>query len=144
MTPPTDISTEERKLLDTVDALSDDIFALTAALVREPSTLGNEQGVLAVMEEAMSSRGWSPRRVPMDTARLAEHPAHAPTPWDDDPATRHNLAAVIPGQGGGPGRGQILPVQRPPGRGQPRTPGPLEPRPLRAPGPGRLDVRSRL
>ncbi len=91
----------EEKLLATVDALSEDIFELTAALVREPSTLGHEQSALTVMERAMTDCGWTPERVPMDTARLAEHPAHAPTPWDDDPATRHNLAAVVQGQGQG-------------------------------------------
>jgi len=97
----TDLSTKERALLDTVDALSGDILDLTAALVREPSVLGNEQSALAVMEHAMTGFGWTPERVPMDTDRLARHPAHAPTPWDDDPATRHNLAAVLPGQGHG-------------------------------------------
>ncbi len=95
------MDSRERRLLDSVDALSDDIIDLTAALVREPSTLGNEQSVLAVMEEAMAGFGWPVERVPMDMARIAGHPAHAPTPWDDDPATRHSLVARLPGAGGG-------------------------------------------
>jgi acetylornithine deacetylase len=83
-----------------VDSLTNDILDLTGRLVAEPSTLGQEASVIAVMEDELTDLGFSPRRIPIDPEALSGHPGFAPTPWDY--TGRENLAAVRPadGQGG--------------------------------------------
>lgn len=89
----------EKALLAAVDRLSDDIIDFASRLVAQPSTLGNEAGVLEVMEEQLASLGWPPRRVAIDPAALKNHPGFAPVPWDYE--GRYNLVAVRPADGGG-------------------------------------------
>lgn len=94
-----EISTTERHLIGAVDALEADIVDSTCRLVAQPSTLGNEASVLAVMAEELERLGLQPQRVPIDPARLASHPGFAPVPWDYD--GRCNLVARRGADGNG-------------------------------------------
>jgi acetylornithine deacetylase len=100
-----DISAKEKLIIDTVDALQDDIVDFTQQLVAEPSTLGNEASVMAVMEDRLQRLGLQPERIPIDARRLAAHPGFAPVPWDYE--NRFNLVAVEPPAGAG-GRSVLL------------------------------------
>lgn len=82
------------KILETVDALADDMTAFTAALVAEPSVLGEEKSALLAMEEELFRLGHAPVRVPMDAKRLTRHPGYAPVPWEYAPGEQFNLVAV--------------------------------------------------
>ena len=96
----TTLDHKEQKLMDTVDALADDIFDFTSRLVAEPSTLGQEATVLQVMADELAKAGYTPHKISLDSAQLLKHPGYAPTPWEA--GDRHCLAAVRPadGQGG--------------------------------------------
>jgi acetylornithine deacetylase len=89
-----DMDTRERKIIDTVDALSEDIIALTERLVRQPSVLEKEVGALETMEEALEGLGLPPVRVPIDPEKLSAHPGFAPVPWSYE--GRYNLVARRP------------------------------------------------
>ncbi len=84
----------ERKLIDTVDRLSEEILDLTERLVAQPSVLENETGALAEMEAAWRRLDLAPVRVPVEPAKLAVHPGFAPVPWDYE--GRYNLVAQRP------------------------------------------------
>ncbi len=100
------MDTREQAIILAVEALSDDIIELTRRLVAEPSTLLNEASVLTVMENAFVGLGHDPVRVPIDPARLASHPGFAPVTWDyTHYQGRHNLVAVVKGQGSQGGQG---------------------------------------
>jgi len=89
----------EQKIIDTVDTLTDDIIGFACRLVAEPSTLGKEKSVLAVMEAQLESLGLAPRRIPIDPDVLSAHPGFAPVPWGY--ADRYCLAATQPPAGSG-------------------------------------------
>lgn len=89
----------ERKIIATVDALTDDIIGLTERLVRQPSVLGEESGALEVMEDAWRGLGLAPVRVPVDPDKLATHPGFAPVPWSYE--GRYNLVAPCPADAAG-------------------------------------------
>jgi acetylornithine deacetylase len=89
----------EKKIIETVDSLSGDILDFTSRLTAEPSTLGNEASVLAVMEEELTKLSIDPIRIPIDPEKLAEHPGWAPVPWSYE--NRYNLAATRPADGSG-------------------------------------------
>lgn len=91
----------EQHILSVVDTLADDIVDFTSRLVSQPSTLGNEQSALVVMEDELLSMGLSPVRVPIDTERLKAHPGYAPVPWEYDPAQSYNVVAGVPAAGAG-------------------------------------------
>ncbi len=76
------LSGAEKKIVDTVTVLSDDICQFTCDLVAQPSTLGNEAGAVAVMEEKLSRLGYTPTRVPIDYDTLKDHPGFAPVTWE--------------------------------------------------------------
>lgn len=88
------LDTRETKIVEAVDALADDMADLTAALVAEPSVLGNEKSALLVMEEALLRLGHAPVRVPMDPKRLNRHPGYAPVPWEYQVGEQFNLVTV--------------------------------------------------
>lgn len=75
------MDSHERKIIETVDRLTDEIIDLTGRLVAQPSVLENEAGVLEVMEAAWRDLGLSPVRVPVEPEKLSDHPGFAPTPW---------------------------------------------------------------
>ena len=93
---------EEKKVLQAVDNYSDEILDFTCRLVQEPSTLGNEASVVAVMEKELKGLGYSPVRIPIDPGILGSHPRFAPVDWEyqqDD--GRDNVVAVIKASGSG-------------------------------------------
>jgi acetylornithine deacetylase len=81
----------EKQILDTVDHLTDDILDFTCRLVAEPSTLENEASALQVMEEELTKLSFDSIRVPIDPAKLSEHPGFAVVPWSYE--GRYNLVA---------------------------------------------------
>ena len=81
----------EKKILESVDALKDDILDFTCRLVAEPSTLGNEMSVMTLMEDELRRLAFEPYRVPVDPVTLSQHPGFAPTPWSYE--GRFNMAA---------------------------------------------------
>jgi acetylornithine deacetylase len=87
----------EKKIIQTVEKLSDDIMDFTSRLTAEPSTLGNEASVLAVMEEELTKLSFNPTRIPIDPEKLSEHPGWAPVPWSYE--NRYNTAATRPADG---------------------------------------------
>jgi acetylornithine deacetylase len=89
----------ERKLIETVESLSEKIVDLTEQLVAQPSVLEKETGALEVMEAAWRGLGLSPVRVPVEPDRLAAHPGFAPVPWGYE--ERYNLVAQRPADADG-------------------------------------------
>ncbi len=89
----------EKKLMETVVALSPEIAAFTCRLTAEPSTLGNEASVLAVVESELKTLGFKYQRVPIDPEALSSHPGFAPVPWGYE--GRHNVVAGRPADGEG-------------------------------------------
>ena len=76
---------QEKHILEIVYGLTDEIINFTSRLVAEPSTLGNESSVLRVMEDQLTSLGFSPVQVPIDVPKLKQHPGYAPVrhiPYD--------------------------------------------------------------
>ena len=81
----------EKKILNWVDTLSDDILDFTSRLVAEPSTLGNEASAMEVMEAELKTLAFEPNRIEIDPAELSQHPGFAPVPWSYE--GRFNVAA---------------------------------------------------
>ena len=69
---------EERAILDSVNAGRVETEALLASLVRHPSVLGAEAGCLDAMAAAYAGLGLSPFRVPVDPAALQDRPGWSP------------------------------------------------------------------
>ncbi len=88
------LDSRERALLAALAGMEDDMFALAARLVAQPSTLGREAAALQVMEQELLALGHRPRRVEIDPQDLARHPGFAPVPWDYQ--GRYNLVARRP------------------------------------------------
>ena len=95
----TGLDVREQKLMEAVNALSDDMFDFAARLVAEPSTLGREESVLEVMAAELTRLGYAPEKIPLDSDDLRRHPGYAETPWE--PGTGHCLAVVRPADGAG-------------------------------------------
>ncbi len=90
----------KRAILAAVDDLGAEAEEMLAALVRFPSTLGNEGPCLDHVAGLFAALGADVRRVPTDPASLAGHPGFSPPlmPY----AGRDNVAAVLnPARGGG-------------------------------------------
>lgn len=87
------IKSTEKKIIDTVEHLKDDIIDLTCALVSEKSVLGNEAGAVNLMKNKLAALGFSPVKIPIDPDRLKDHPGFAPVPWDYN--DKNNVAAVV-------------------------------------------------
>jgi acetylornithine deacetylase len=92
-------SNKEKQIIAAVDTLEDDIIDLTARMVAQPSTLGNEQSVLRMMETRLSGLGFKTIRLPILPHELSAHPGYAPVPWDYD--NRYNLVVTEPASGAG-------------------------------------------
>jgi acetylornithine deacetylase len=85
-------SKQEKKLIETVDRLADDVLDYASRLVREPSTLRNEASVVKVAEEELRKLSFKPISVPIDPAVLATHPGFAQVPWEYE--GRKNVVAI--------------------------------------------------
>jgi acetylornithine deacetylase len=81
----------EKRILDSVDQVADDIFDFTSRLVAEASILEKEASVLQVMEAELRKLSFSPVRIPIDPDKLSRHPGFAPVPWSYE--GRYNVAA---------------------------------------------------
>lgn len=93
------MNTIEMKVFSTIDALKDSMVSFLQALVRCPSTLGNERSAQEIVYRKLKSLGlraeiWEPR-----LSDLCAHPAFAPVEWDY--TGRPNVTATLPGSGGG-------------------------------------------
>lgn len=93
------LNDKEKQVVEAVETLRDDICDYTGRLVAEPSILGNESSVLAVMEAELTRLGLQPVKVPIDPHKLCDHPGFAPVPWGYE--NRHNLIAIEPSAGTG-------------------------------------------
>ncbi len=82
----------ETAILDAARGVEEETVGLLARLVRERSLLGQEQGALAVMEEAFRGLGLAPFAVPVEEAKLQGVAGWSPAliPY----AGRDNVAAV--------------------------------------------------
>lgn len=82
-----------------VDRRRDDLVDLTARLVREPSTLGSEEGAQRIVDDRLRTLGFRVERVQPDEARASADPlAGMPLlPYED----RTCVAGRLPGSGGG-------------------------------------------
>ena len=74
----------DRKILDAIDAEADWIADVLVALVRAPTTLGNEEAGQVVVREILREVGLEPVDVPMDAAALRASPGSSPFDWDVD------------------------------------------------------------
>jgi acetylornithine deacetylase len=91
---------EEKEILKSVDRYTDAIMEFTCRLVQEPSTLGNEQSVVNVMEQELKNLGYCPVRIPIDPQTLKDHPGFAPVEWDySEYEGRDNIVSVVKATG---------------------------------------------
>jgi len=82
----------EKRIIETVDQLADDILDFVRRLVSEPSTLGNETLAINVMEEELKRLSFNPIKVPIDPDALANHPGFATGPWPYE--NKNNIVAI--------------------------------------------------
>jgi acetylornithine deacetylase len=87
----------EKKLIQAVESLSDDIIDFTCRLVKEPSTLGNESAAVNLMKKELIKLSFLPVLVPIDPSLLADHPGYAEVPWRYE--NKNNVVAVRPPDG---------------------------------------------
>lgn len=99
------MNAKERRIIEEVDRLTNDIFDFASRLIIQPSTLGNETSALQVMEEELVRLSLNPIRVPISPDLMAEKPGFTPVPWDYK--NRYNLVALYLGTGQG-GRSALL------------------------------------
>ncbi len=88
------MNAKEKKIVERVDALSNDMLDFAARLVAQPSTLGQEASALEVMASELKRLSLEPKKVAIDPESLAEHPGFAPALWGYE--GRYNLVAVRP------------------------------------------------
>jgi acetylornithine deacetylase len=90
----------EKRIIETVDGLADDLLDFASRLVREPSTLGNEASVTRIMEGELTKLSFDPVKVPIKPDELGKHSGFAPVPWGYE--DRYNIVArrEASGQGG--------------------------------------------
>jgi acetylornithine deacetylase len=84
---------QEKKIIDCVNNLRDDIVDFTTRLVAQPSTLGNEAGVVEVMTEELGRLGFTTSQIPLKSEALTSHPGFAPVPWSLD--GRNNVIGTL-------------------------------------------------
>src|SRR5439155_460213 len=85
---------EDREILDAIESERTWICDLLASLVREPTTLGEEERGQAVVRDALRGLRLSPVDVRMDADAIRAHPSHSPFDWDVSGKT-NAVAAVI-------------------------------------------------
>lgn len=90
---------EEKKLIETVENLRNDILDLTVKLVKQKSILGQEQSAVNLMADTFKTLSFAPRQIPIDPEKLAEHPGFAPVPWSYD--DRYNIVGSRKADGEG-------------------------------------------
>ena len=90
---------KEKKIIDTVGLLADDIVDFTCRLVAEPSTLGCEATVVEVMKAELEHLSLAPQLVPIDPETMSRHPGFAPVPWEYK--DKNNIVAVREADGTG-------------------------------------------
>ena len=83
----------EKKIVETVNHLYDDIVDFTSRLVAQPSTLGNESGAVEVMTEELGKLGFTVSLLPLKSKELARHPGFAPVPWSLE--ERNNVVGTL-------------------------------------------------
>ena len=84
----------EKKILEEVDQLRNDIIEFACGLISQPSVLGKETSVLETMEEKLKSLSFNTVKVPIVPGDLSKKPGFAPVPWSYE--NRHNLVATCP------------------------------------------------
>ncbi len=89
----------EKKIIQTVESLGDDIIDFTCRLVKEPSTLGNEASAVELMKDELEKLSFLPVMVPIDSSVLSGHPGFAEVPWKYE--HKNNVVAVRPPDGTG-------------------------------------------
>src|SRR5262245_57846585 len=106
----------EDAVRDAVERRRGELVELLQALVRHPSTLGNESQAQAIVEERLRAAGFDVERVvPDPEAALADPYAGYPyLPYEG----RYSIAGRLPGSGGGTsmhlnGHVDVVPVERP-------------------------------
>jgi len=72
---------KEKRIIEEVNGLADDILDFSCRLVAESSTLGQESSALTVMENELQKISLDSVRVPVEASALAQHPGFAPVPW---------------------------------------------------------------
>jgi acetylornithine deacetylase len=92
------MSAARQRLFDAIAAREDELIHLIQRLVREPSVLGNEMGAQRVVADYLRAGGLEP-----DVWELPESVLELPGAGNSGvPFTgRHNVAAALPGAGGG-------------------------------------------
>ena len=85
------MDSKEKKIIEVVESLSDEMIDFTRRLVAEASTLENEHSALEVMEDELKKLSFDPIRIPLDAEQLATHPGFATVPWSNE--GRYNLVA---------------------------------------------------
>lgn len=93
------LNKQEKKIVQTIESLADDIVDFTCRLVKEPSTLGNEASAVDLMKTELERLSFTPVFVPIDPFRLDDHPGFAPVPWGYE--NKNNVVAVRPPDGNG-------------------------------------------
>jgi acetylornithine deacetylase len=84
----------EKKVLEEVDRLRDDIIDFASALVSKPSVLGKETPVLEMMADKLESLSFTTVKVPIVPEELSKKPGFAPVPWSYE--NRYNLVVTCP------------------------------------------------
>ena len=87
----------EKKIIQTVESLADDIIDFTCRLVKEPSILGNEDSAVELMKNELEKLSLSPVLIPIDPSLLVDHPGFARVPWLYE--NKNNVVAVRPPDG---------------------------------------------
>ncbi|OGR11399.1 MAG: hypothetical protein A2097_02980 [Desulfobacula sp. GWF2_41_7] len=93
------LNIQEKKIIETIDSLTDDMIEFAIRLVAEPSTLGHETCAVTVMKKELDRMGFSTSLVPLDRGKLAGHPGFAPVPWSLE--NRNNLIGILPAESAG-------------------------------------------
>lgn len=83
----------KKRILDSCDAVFDDVIGFTQDMVGEYAVLHNEQGVLQVVEAHLQSLNLAPERVSLNDPSLHAHALFAPTPWDYE--NKYNLVCNL-------------------------------------------------
>ncbi|SHO50353.1 ArgE/DapE family deacylase [Desulfopila aestuarii] len=99
------MTAQEKRILEIVTGLSDDIFDFTSRLVAQPSTLGNEAGAVAVMNSELQKLDFTTSLIPLESEDVLSHPGYASVPWSI--SGRNNVVGTMPAVANG-GRSALL------------------------------------
>lgn len=86
------MNTQEKRIVQAVEELTEQMLDFTCRLVAQPSMLGNEKGALEVVEEEFRQLSMNPQRVAIDSAAAVAHPGHAVPLCEAD--GRYNVVAT--------------------------------------------------